>query len=66
MSSKSAPHNYSKSPYGNASKRGRKGYLIVTVVLLLLATLIWTLTYTQYIGSRAQTVPTPATEPVHK
>ncbi len=66
MSSQSAPHTYTKNPYGNSAKRGRSGYLLVTVVLLMMATLIWTLTYTRVIGGRAPDAPAAATEPLQR
>ncbi|MEZ0393400.1 MAG: hypothetical protein ACAH59_14365 [Pseudobdellovibrionaceae bacterium] len=41
----------SKNPYGNSSRRGRSSFLLLTVVALILATGIWTYTYTHYIGA---------------
>lgn len=50
MSSKSKSRKYVKNPYGNKSKRGRGGALIVTVVILVMAAGTWITSYTANIG----------------
>lgn len=55
MSSKSAAKGFTgKSPYGDSSRRGRGGFLLATVVIVLLAALAWTAQYTHNIGASTQ------------
>ena len=62
MSSKSS----GKSPYqrSNSAARGRSWMLKVTVVVLLIATAIWIVTYTKVLGTGSPTAPVPGADPV--
>ena len=47
MSAKSSNKTQTKNPYGDGSRRGRSGMLIVTVVVLLIACAAWITSYTR-------------------
>lgn len=51
-----------KTPYGHSARRGHGLFLMFTVVVLLIATAVWTFTYTRYIGHGRVETSAPATE----
>ncbi len=47
MSAKSSIKTQTKNPYGDSSRRGRSGMLVVTVLVLLVACAAWITSYTR-------------------